>query len=176
MAPSTRTRRNNETAETAEQPAETTATPAETGGLGFSLTVTRAAVDKIERQAPKREKEPNPTEEAVKHSRETGDVLAYNGLPNEEAVKKVTGFLRRAASDADHGIQIQVVEEGNGAYTINFKAIDKKRDRKYTAEDIRKWAKENGRGDFDGVKIPNEVREAFKTANGFGAKTKASAK
>lgn len=145
-----------------------------TSGLGFELKATRAAVAEIKRAAPKRVKEENPTEEAVKHSRETGDVLAFPGLPNEEAVKKVTGLLRRAANDADHGIQLQTVKDGD-TWTINFKAIDKKRDRKYTADDIRKWANENGKGDFAGKKIPNEVRDEFKKANGFDKKTKKTA-
>ena len=150
-----------------EKPAATDAT----AGLGFSLTVTRAAVEKIERKPSVKAKEPNPTTEAVEHSKKTGEILAYPGLPNEEAVKKVTGLLRRAASDADHGIQIQTVQDGD-TWTINFKATDKKRDRKYTADDIRKWAKENGKGDFTGVKIPEEIRNEFKIANGFVKKTK----
>lgn len=154
------------------------ATPAPvpaTSGLGFALKVERAKVGEIKRAAPKREKEENPTEEAVKHSRENGDVLAFSGLPNEEAVKKVTGLLRRAAADADHGIQIQTVKDGD-TWTINFKATDKKRDRKYTADDIRKWASENGKGDFTGKKIPNDVRDEFKVAKGFVKAKKAAAK
>lgn len=146
-----------------------------TSGLGFALKVERAAVTEIKRVAPKRVKEDNPTEEAVKHSRETGEVLAFPGLPDEDAVKKVTGLLRRAANDADHGLQIQTVKVGD-TWTINFKAVDKKRDRKYTADDIRAWAKENGHGDFSGVKIPAEVRESFKKANGFVKEKKTSAK
>lgn len=151
-----------------------TATAPAAAGLGFALKVERAKVEKIERQAPKREKEANPTEEAVKHSRETGDVLAFNGLPNEEAVKKVVGFLRRAAADADHGIKIQTVQDGD-TWTINFEATERKRDRAYTADDIRKWAKDNGKGDFAGKKIPNDVRDAFKAANGFDKKSKKTA-
>lgn len=159
----------------AAQPEEKSAeTPTATGGLGFALNVQRADVTEIKREAPKRAKEPNPTEEAVKHSRETGDVLAFAGLPNEDAVKKVTNFLRRAANDADHGIQIQTVQTGD-TWTINFKSVDKKRDRKYTAADIRTWAAENGYpqyGKDDKLKITAEVRDAFKSANGFDKKVK----
>lgn len=176
MATATKSSAKN-TAAKAETAAPTAApTTDATAGLGFSLNVTRASVDKIERKPVSKVKEPNPTEEAVKHSKDTGDVLAFNGLPDAEAVKKVTGLLRRAASDADHGIQIQTVQDGDGTWTINFRATDKKRDRKYTADDIRKWAKDNGHGDLSGMKIPNEVRDAFKAAKGFGKKSKAAAK
>jgi len=175
MATNTKTAPKTAAAKDETPASAPTASAPATSGLGFTLKVERAKVEEIKRQPPKREKEENPTEEAVKHSRETGEVLAYSGLPNEEAVKKVTGFLRRAASDAGHGIQIQKVQDGD-TFTINFSAVEKKRDRKYTAADIRKWAKENGHGDFAGVKIPNEVRDAFKTANGFGKKTKTTAK
>lgn len=173
MAANTKTAARG-TAAKNETPAAAAPAPA-TGGLGFSLKVERAKVEEIKRQPPKREKEENPTEEAVKHSRENGEVLAYSGLPNEEAVKKVVGFLRRAASDAGHGIQIQKVQDGD-TFTINFKAVEKKRDRKYTADDIRKWSIENGKGDWTGKKIPNDVRDAFKEANGYGKKSKASTK
>lgn len=164
---------------TAEQPADVKAdevkadAPA-TGGLGFALNVTRAAVTEIKREAPKRAKEPNPTEEAVQHSRQTGEVLAFTDLPDAEAVKKVTNFLRRAAADAQHGIQIQSVQADNGTWTINFKAVEKKRDRKYTAKDIRTWAVANGYPQYsdDKLKITADVRDAFKAANGFDKKAK----
>lgn len=163
------------TDDTTAKSGDTTAPAAPaTGGLGFALKVERAAVTEIKRAAPKREKEENPTEEAVQHSRKTGEVLAFTGLPDQDAVKKVTGLLRRAAQDADHGMQIQTVQDGN-TFTINFKAVDKKRDRKYTADDIRKWAKENDLGDFTGKKVPNEVRDQFRTANGFDKKAKKAA-
>lgn len=145
-----------------------------TGGLGFALKVERAAVTEIKRAAPKRVKEDNPTEEAVKHSRENGEVLAFSGLPDEEALKKVTGLLRRAASDAGHGIQLQSVQAGDGTWTINFKSVDKKRERQYTSEQIRAWARENGYPQYSDakLKITNDVREAFKDANGFVKKSK----
>lgn len=147
-----------------------------TSGLGFALKVERANVTEIKRVAPpKREKEHNPTEEAVKHSRETGEVLAFPGLPDEDAVKKVISLLRRAANDADHGMQIQTVKDGE-TYTVNFKAVDRKRDRKYTADEIRAWLLENGKGDYTGVKIPNELREEFRVAKGFAKAKKTSAK
>lgn len=162
-------------AKTDEDKASETQTAAPTtGGLGFALKVERAAVTEIKRAAPKRVKEDNPTEEAVKHSRENGEVLAFSGLPDEDALKKVTGLLRRAASDAGHGIQLQSVQASDGTWTINFKSVDKKRERQYTSEQIRAWARENGYPQYSDskLKITNDVREAFKSANGFVKKSK----
>lgn len=168
MATKTAAARKN-TAQTDAPTEETKNDP--TAGLGFSLTVQRGT--EIKRQAPKREKEPNPTEEAVKHSKDTGEVLAYP-LPDEEAVKKVMSLIRRAASDADHGVAFQTVKQEDGTYVLNFQATAK-RERKYTAKEIRDWAVENGYPQYTDskLKITDEVRDAFKTAKGFNKKASA---
>lgn len=148
--------------------AETTDKPAPSG-LGFELKPRRADVADVRRNATNRE--PNPTEEAVKHSHDTGEALAFDGLPDGEAVKKVEGFLRRAASDAGHGIKIRATVGDDGTHTVTFQATKQKRERQYTVEDIRTWAETNGFGKISG-KVPANVRDAFKTANGY-AKTSA---
>src|SRR5438270_4834122 len=70
-----------------------------------------------------RKKEDNPFAAPVAQAREDGKVKSLT-VP-AEAEGKVTGFLRRAASDNDHGLSLQVKNNENGTVTILYKAKDK---------------------------------------------------
>lgn len=101
--------------------------------------------------------------------------------------RAVTNYLRRDLGEQDLTLRIQYQDDkGNvlrakrtkdadgktstvypeGITQVHFVAKVGKSVQKYTAADIRKWAAENGHGEITG-KIPTEVRDAFKLANGF---------
>lgn len=104
----------------------------------------------------------NPTLDSVRHSRAEGIALAFDGL-TEDQVKDVQNMLRRAAKTLDCGLNQSVTPDGNGTFTVDFKALTVKRKRTYTAAEIRAWALVNGHGELIG-KIPPHVRDAFKAA------------
>lgn len=146
------------TATSTDAPAETTDAPV-IGGL--ALTIRRA--EPIERA--KREEKPNPLLEFVQASLGEEDSLAFD-VETDEQVKEAQNFLRRAATKLDVSLSMKVDANDNGGYTIKFKANKEKRTRAYTSEEIRAWAKTNGLDVADGQKIPAEVRQAFRIANG----------
>lgn len=101
--------------------------------------------------------------------------------------KTVTGYLRRDVGDQDIRLNVQYQDEsGNVLHTkrvkgddgktrteypegitqVHFVAKSGKTKAKYTADDIREWAAANGHGEITG-KVPTEVRDAFKVANGY---------
>lgn len=108
-------------------------------------------------------------------------------LPDGPAdARAVTNYLRRDLGDQDARLSVQYQDDnGNVLHTkrekvdgktvthyptgvtqVHFAVKAGKTERKYTAEDIRKWAAANGHGEITG-KIPTEVRDAFKRANGY---------
>lgn len=147
------------TATSTDAPAETSDAPT-IGGL--TLTIRRA--EPIERA--KREEKPNPLLDYVKASLGEEDSLAFD-VETDEQVKEAQNYLRRAATKLSVSLSMKVTEKDTGGYTVSFKANPEKRTRAYTSEEIRAWAKANGHGVADGQKIPREVRQAFRVANGF---------
>lgn len=89
-----------------------------------------------------------------------------------EQAKEVTNLLRRDARETEYGLRIQY-QDGNGnvvrdqdqAKEIHFVAKERS-SRKYTTADIREWARETGT-ELPAGKIPNEIRHAFRIANGY---------
>lgn len=108
-------------------------------------------------------------------------------LPDGPAdARAVTNYLRRDLADQDARLSVQYQDDnGNVLHTkretvdgktvthyptgvtqVHFAVKPGKTERKYTAQDIRKWAAENGHGEITG-KVPAHVRDAFKQANGY---------
>lgn len=106
--------------------------------------------------------------------------------------KAVTGYLRRDVGDQDLRLSIQYQDANgkvlhtkrvkdddgktrtvfpDGITQVHFVAKSGKTSQKYTADDIRAWAKDNGHGEITG-KVPTEVRDAFKAANGYAKDAK----
>lgn len=110
-------------------------------------------------EPPKREEKYNPLEDAVLQSLDGPLSVPVN---DEKQAAEVKNYVRRAATKNDLGLQMQYRD---GA--VHFRATREKRQRKYTTEEIRSWALDSGYGDYSGVKVPQEVRDAFKVANGF---------
>jgi Lsr2 len=129
---------------------------------GLTLTIRRA--DPITRE--KREEKPNPLLDYVKASVGEEDSLAFD-VETDAQVKEAQNYLRRAATKLSVSLSMKVTDNDNGGYTISFKASENKRARSYTSDEIRTWAKNNGHTVADGQKIPKEIRQAFRVANGF---------
>lgn len=118
-----------------------------------------------------RDSAPNPLTDALRQSLDNGNQTLEISVADKDAVKLATGFLRRAATELNCGLRLKHFPEDN---VLAFRA-DKRRNRAYTAADIRKWAAENGYGESDLTpKISETVRAAFKTANGYDKNSKAS--
>lgn len=107
----------------------------------------------------------NPFAGHVARSLDTGKALKVTA-PDANSAKEVEGMLRRAASNAGHGIDVRKVENGNGSVTVHFKANHSKRARAYTVDDVRSWA--SGRYTHDELypRVAKHVSEAYREAHG----------
>lgn len=148
-------------AQTAKAPAEATTT----APAPLALSVRRSEGVK----KAKREREFNPTEEAVLASANGEGALAFD-VATEQDADRVLSLLQRAASDNKLGMSKSKTQNADGSWTVDFEAKNEKRARKYTNVDIRTWAAANGWGEVSGP-IPKELRDAYKVANGFAKNT-----
>jgi hypothetical protein len=97
-------------------------------------------------------------------------------VQNSDQAKEVTNYLRRDQTSDErvksYRLSIQY-QDGKGktvgrdqAKEVHFLAHGKRTQRKYTAKDIREWAKGTHWGEVSGP-IPAELRSEFKAANGY---------
>lgn len=107
----------------------------------------------------------NPFAGHVARSLDTGKALKVTA-PDANSAKEVEGMLRRAASNAGHGIDVRKVENGNGSVTVHFKANRSKRARAYTTDDVRSWA--TGRYTHNELypRVQPHVSQAYREAHG----------
>lgn len=132
----------------------------------------------------------NPLAGAVAYSVDNPQMIPVPlALPDGKSAdaRAVTNYLRRDLGDQELRLSVQYQDDkGNVLHTkrtkdengatvttypegvtqVHFVAKPGKTERKYTADDIRAWAKDNGHGEITG-KIPANVREAFKLAKGY---------
>lgn len=159
-----------QTPETPEPAPETTPEATENAPFALPTLVRSAGITRARKNT-----EPSPTNDAVIMTLTEGP-LAYPA-PDDEAVKKLVNWLQRsaveinAARKADGEPEISLSKSvdalADGTFLVNFQAKTGKREAKYTADDVRAWAKDQGFGDFTGVKIPKEVRTAYRVAHGY---------
>lgn len=126
-----------------------------------ALTLTPRLSTGVVRAPRTRDTAPNPTLDTVKHSLENDVALAFD-VANENQAKEVKNLLRRAAQTLGCGLKLSATAHDNGTVTVDFHATARKRQRSYTVDDIRAWAKENGHP-HEGP-VSKETREAFKAA------------
>jgi hypothetical protein len=135
--------------------------PAEQSTDAFSFEV-RESAEPIKHV---RSEKPNPLAPAFKASLDTGKTLEIP-VPNAEVAKVAVNHLRRAAKDSNVGLSVHYYED---AGVVRFRAKREKIQRKYTSDDIRKWARDNGIGDeLLFPRIDPRVRAAFKDARNAG--------
>lgn len=145
-------------AKTDDQPAEST---------GSGLPLAPRASQGVARAVKVRDE--NPTLDAVRGTLVDGP-MAYD-VPDEESAKKVVNYLTRAATELGVGLRKSVSANADGTWSVDFEATEDKRVRKYSSDEIRAWygqtfETDGGPAELSG-RIPAEVREAFKIANGF---------
>lgn len=146
----------------------TTATIETSAPAALSL-VARPSATGVRRASRSVEQDPAyPGVEAALVQTLTEGPLQYE-LSTMDEVKRVKGLLATARKNKDIGLTQSVSESGTGTFLLDFAANATKRERKYTAADIRKYALENGHGEIIG-RIPQHIRDAFREANGFKVK------
>ena len=79
------------------------------------------------------------------------------------AANPLAGYVARTL---DEGALAIPVQNSDQAKEVHFLAHGKRTQRKYTAKDIREWAKGTHWGEVSGP-IPAELRSEFKAANGY---------
>jgi hypothetical protein len=153
----------------ADQPA---AAPA---GLSFS-----PQPGEVRKSAHGRESKPNPFAGACAYALEHG--ATAQAVSNGQEAREVTNALRRDKAD-DMRLTVQYQDADGNAVRVEKGADDKlvypdsirsvhfgvkagRQDRKYNTDDIRAWHLATNGVEITG-KVPPEVREAFKIANGF---------
>lgn len=115
---------------------------------------------------------PNPLNGVVRPTLTSGPQKI--AVADSEQAKNVTSWLRRDAKDNGLALSIQY-QDGNGnrvelkdATEVHFVAGTEIRQRRYTKAQIVAWAQENESVNWDGKgKVPEGVRETFKSANGY---------
>lgn len=125
-------------------------------------------VEETDEPLPKRTRstKENPFAAHVKRSLDTGKALKVTA-PNAHAASEVEGLVRRAASNAEHGIDVRKVENDNGSVTVHFKSNPAKRARAYTVDDVRAWARENGYPESQlKPRVHKDVSTAYRAAHG----------
>lgn len=127
-----------------------------------ALTLTPRVSSGVVRAPRTGKSAPNPVLNTVVHSLENDTPLAFD-LKSETQAKDVKNLLRRAAQTLGCGLKLSTTAHDNGTYTVDFHATARKRTRKYSADDIRAWAKDNGYPHTGPV--TKETREAFKAAH-----------
>lgn len=109
---------------------------------------------------------PNPLRETVRLAAESGETFEVPVKTAEQA-KQATNYLRYAAAEIKRGLAVKTVTEGNEIVVV-FKVKDTRKQRKYTADDIRTWAKDQGYEDkFLTPKLHADVRTAYRRAHGY---------
>lgn len=153
----------------------TTKTADETAAPASGFDFDNIEIEQSEIQRTKTEK-PNPLYRFVEHSYNNENMrLKTPTLPDDDAVKEATNFLRRAAAkldkatpDAEVGLNI-VHEKVNGGTILHFWTKNKKKIR-YTAADVRAWAESNGvPADLLSPRIDKTVSTAYRQAHGYEA-------
>ncbi len=109
-----------------------------------------------------RTSKPNPLLDALRTSLESDKVLQVPVSSLEQA-DEAQNLLRRASKTLGCGLSMKAT-----ATHIVFKGKKDKRERKYTATQIREWArKEGATEDMLTPRIAREVRLAFRKAHGL---------
>lgn len=112
---------------------------------------------------------PNPMAQYFNHSFDTGQQLEVDASSDEHADELVK-LLQRAQREHPEGpgLRKQVLTDADtGGLVVVFKALPQKRKRAYTNAEVRAWAAENGY-EIDGKsKVPTEVLNRFRVANGY---------
>lgn len=125
-------------------------------------------VEETDEPLPKRTRstKENPFAAHVKRSLDTGKALKVTA-PDAHAASEVEGLVRRAASNAEHGIDVRKVENDNGSVTVHFKSNRDKRARAYTVDDVRAWARDNGYPESQlKPRVHKDVSTAYRAAHG----------
>lgn len=105
-------------------------------------------------------------------ARKAGDKVGASlefKVSSEKDVEAVVGMLRRDSRESEHGVSIQyfdgrgtVVKDAKKARVVAF-AARTKRQRQYTADEVRQWLRENGRPVPNG-RLPKETTAEFRAA------------
>lgn len=118
-------------------------------------------------------KQPNPLESFVKEALSTGEPMELDVKDSEQA-KAANALLRRAQGELGCGLKIQFVnkagkqgskldELGKNVVLVLFEATKQKRNRAYTAADIRAYAvARNYDAKYFEPKIHEDLRAEFK--------------
>lgn len=131
--------------------------------------------EKTEVKRSGRQSEPSPLQGPVLQTITEGPLKIVVPAGNVEMEKAATNALRKAAreitnpDDGGLGVSLTINPEtvGDEVY-LHFQASTRRANRKYTADDIRAWAVQQGYANEEIYpKIQNHVRDDFKAANGF---------
>lgn len=138
-----------------------------TQDTGFSFdNITVMDADVLPQRAARVEK-PNPLLGAVQNSLDTGKGKQLPPIPVANQ-KEADNYLRRAAVKLQCGITIRSQDNGDGTVTVFFEATHHKRNRKYTVDDVRAWAVEQGwDNEILYPKVPREISNAYREAHGL---------
>lgn len=119
----------------------------------------------------------NPLKHLVQEAVDAGYEPRTIGVPVPDDVKKdVIGMLRRAALPADKGgldVGMTITEKNNGDETweISFAVKPEKRERKYSVEDVRAWATEQGTPrELIYPRVDATVSRGYRIAHGYPVK------
>lgn len=147
---------------------ESTDTTEETPMASAPLNFASMSFDDADALPPRtRKTEDNPFTAVVAESLAWGKTKRTPPIAPDQ-VKAVTALLRRAASDAGHGINIRERDNGDGTMTLYFKSEAEKRSRAYTVVQVREWARENGYTDADLLpRVAPHVSNAYREAHGY---------
>lgn len=126
-----------------------------------------------------RAKTPNPLEAAYLASRDgaTEDAKGVKhgvqkrvppegrAFPSEDRAKKAVNLIRRAATENDGGAKT-VIKERDGGHVVFF-AWRPRSARKYTTDEVRAWAKEQGITLPAKGRVPKDVTARYRAAHGI---------
>jgi hypothetical protein len=85
--------------------------------------------------------------------------------PTEEVADEYIKALRAAAKDANGGLAVSKSREGD-EWIVDFQAKARKQ-RKYTAQDVREWAEKNVSNWSPDEPLTADVRKAYREARGL---------
>lgn len=150
---------------------ENTSTPEESPMTSTPNNFAAMSFDDVDALPPRtRKTEENPFTAVVAESL-TWDKTKRTPPLAPDQVKGVTALLRRAASDAGHGINIRERDNGDGTVSLYFKSEAEKRSRAYTVVQVREWARDNGYTDADLLpRVASYVSNAYREAHGHKVK------
>jgi hypothetical protein len=118
---------------------------------------------------------PEEVTEGLRRTLDEGRALAFQTAGTEHA-KQVQNWLKTAARTANGGegvgLSMSTTDNPDGTVTVDFQGKLTKIARKYTNDEIRAWAREQGVENEHLVpRIHKDVREAFKRAHGYTKQT-----